>query len=94
MKGPGRTARGKHSPAERTPLFAVLAVNLEVAQGEFESAVFGVVVVADGEGDVEIIAGEEVGGLEAFGHVPAEGVEGDVLSPVVGGQWPVVSGRF
>src|SRR5580700_9614176 len=91
-KGPGRTAWGKHSPAEGTALLAVLALNLVVAKGEFEAAVLGVVVVANGEGDVEGIPGEKIGGLEAFGHMPAEGVEGDVTTPVLSCQLSIFSG--
>src|SRR6202035_5968555 len=33
------------------------------------------IIVADGEGDVDGIAGQERRLLQAFGHVPAEGVE-------------------
>jgi len=52
----------------------------EIPQGEFQAAVFGVVVVSDGEGDVDRIARQHRRLLEALGHVPAQGVEGDFRS--------------
>src|SRR4029077_11745507 len=95
-RGEWNTACRDTAHARRTSSTPNLALGLEVAEGEFEATVFGVVVVADGEGDVEGIAGEEFGVLQALGHVPAEGVEGDVALPVssrlsVGGGGPEVA---
>jgi hypothetical protein len=49
----------------------------EVAQGEFQSSEFGVVVVIEGEGNIQSIAGEELCLLDALGHAPSEGIVDD-----------------
>jgi hypothetical protein len=58
-------------------LGASRSADLEVAERKLEAAVFRMVVVSDGKGDIDGIACQERGLLEALGHVPAEGVEGD-----------------
>src|SRR5450631_1317291 len=40
------------------------------------------IVVSDGEGDIERVAREERGFLQAFGHVPAQGVESNFISKI------------
>ena len=50
---------------------------LEIAEREFQSSEFGVIVVIEGEGDIQSVTGEEVGLLNALGHAPAEGIVGD-----------------
>ena len=50
------------------------------------------IVVSYGEGDIDRIAGEERSLLHAFGHVPAEGVEGDFVSKV-GSQVSILSAQ-
>ena len=47
----------------------------EVAQRQLQAAEVRMVVVADGEGDVERVARQKRRLLQAFGHVPAKGVE-------------------
>src|ERR1700677_1719861 len=49
--------------------------DFEIAQGQLQATEIGVVVVADGKGDVDGVSGKQRGFLEAVGHVPAEGVE-------------------
>ena len=39
------------------------------------------IVIVDGEGDVESVAGEQTGLLTAFRHVPSQGIEGDGAAP-------------
>src|SRR5207248_11102741 len=70
-----------------------LRAGTKIAQGEFEATVFGMVVVADAEGDVEGIASEKFRDLEAFGHVPAQGVEANVATPLVSSQFSILSGE-
>jgi len=53
----------------------------EVAKGKLEAPIFRMVVVSDGEGDVDRIAGKKLGSLEPFRHVPAEGVERHIPAP-------------
>src|SRR4029077_20223426 len=93
-RGEWNTACRDTAHARRTSSTPNLALGLEVAEGEFEATVFGVVVVADGEGDVEGIAGEEFGVLQALGHVPAEGVEGDVALPVLRSRFSALGRQF
>ena len=59
----------------------------EVPQRELQSAEVGMVVVADGECDVDGIARQERRLLQAFGHVPAEGVK-------YGSQFSVLSSQL
>ena len=66
---------------------------LEIAQGEFQAAVFGMIVVSDGEGDIERIARQQRRLLQALGHVPAQGVEGD-LARKSSSQFSVLSSQL
>ena len=68
-------------------------MNLEVAEREFEAAILGVIVVANGESDVERISRQEIGSLKAFGHVPAEGVKSNPAAPVLSPRLAVLSKR-
>src|SRR5271166_1746841 len=52
-----------------------LARDFQIPQRQFQPAVLGMVVVTDGEGDIDGVSGQERRLLQAFGHVPAEGVE-------------------
>ena len=49
--------------------------SFEVSQGEFEAAVFGVIIVADGERDVDRIACQKLTLLHSFRHVPAQRIK-------------------
>ena len=46
------------------------------------------IVVSYGEGNIDGVAGEKRRALQAFGHVPAQGIESDFSSqfPVLGSQ--------
>ncbi len=44
------------------------------------------IVVADGEGDVDGVSGKERGLLQAFGHVPAQGVKDSSQFSVLSSQ--------
>ena len=59
----------------------------EIPQSKFHSAEVGMIVVADGEGDVDGVASQERRLLEAFGHVPAQGVENNSQFWVLSSQW-------
>jgi hypothetical protein len=48
------------------------------------------IVVADGEGDIDGIARQERGLQQALGHVPAESIESD-FALKVGSQWWLLS---
>ncbi len=65
----------------RRIVLGFLTRSLKVSQREFEAAVLGVIVILDGEGDVEIVAGEQAGLLTAFRHAPAQGIEGNGTAP-------------
>ena len=56
--------------------------SLEVAQRKLEASVFWVIIVADGESDVDGITCKKLMLLHSFRHVPAEGIEGDSGSEV------------
>ena len=56
-------------------LFGFQSLPFEIAQRQFQPTEVGMVVLADGKGDVDGIAGEQRRLLQAFGHVPAEGIE-------------------
>jgi len=45
---------------------------LEVPQPQFQPTEIRMVVVSDGEGDIDGVAGQEWGLLQAFNHMPAE----------------------
>ena len=64
--------------------------SFEVAQGKLQAAIFRVIVVANGEGDVDGIARQQLMLQHSFRHVPAEGIEGDPGSKV-SSQFPVLS---
>lgn len=64
--------------------------SFEVAQGKLQAAIFRVIVVANGEGDVDGIARQKLMLQHSFRHVPAEGIEGDPGSKV-SSQFPVLS---
>src|SRR5258707_1949214 len=66
----------------------------EVAQGEFQAAVLGMIVVSDGERDVNGVAGEKRRLLQALGHVQAQGVKHDGVSPRASSQVSVLSFQF
>ena len=61
----------------------------KIAQGKLQAAVVGMVVVADGEGDVDGVSNEERGLLQALGHVPGQSVEDDGASPSGAGILPL-----
>ena len=50
---------------------------LEIPENQFQAAVFRMVVVADSERDIDGVACQKRRLLDAFGHVPAKGVESD-----------------
>src|SRR5450631_1444524 len=50
------------------------------------------IVVSDGESDIERVAREERVFLHAFGHVPAQGVESDFISKI-SSQFSVLSSQ-
>src|SRR5215469_460425 len=54
----------------------------EVSQRQLQSAVLGMVVVANRECDIDRISSQKRALLEAFGHVPAESIEGNLRSQV------------
>ncbi len=59
----------------------------EIPQSEFQSTEVGMIVVADGEGDVDGVASQERRLLQAFGHVPAQGVENSSQFSLLSSQW-------
>src|ERR1700722_9025656 len=61
----------------------------EIPQRQFQAAVFGMIVVADGECDVDRIACQKRCLMHSFRHVPAQGVEGNFSS-----QFSVVSSQL
>ena len=63
--------------------------NLKIPQGKLQSAVFGMIVVPDGEGDIDAVAGEKRGLLQALGHVPTQGIKDDF-----GSQFSALSSRL
>ena len=66
---------------------------LKIAQGQLQAAVFGMIVVADGKGDIDGVAGQERGLLHTLGHMPAQGVEGD-LTAKISSEFAVFSSQF
>src|SRR6266436_6869036 len=74
-----------NAPDENSADSGILAVRrgraFEVAKGKLEPPIFRMVVVSDGEGDVDRIAGKKLGSLEPFRHVPAEAVERHIPAP-------------
>ena len=68
-----------------------MLLGLEVAERKFQSAEVWVVVVIEGEGDIESVAGKQLGLLDALGHAPAEGIVGHRLSPAAIGTLGVES---
>lgn len=54
--------------------------NLEVAEREFQSPEIGVIVVIEGEGDVQRVAGQKFCLLDALGHAPAQDIVHDRVS--------------
>ena len=68
-----------NSPGSR-PRNRSASGEVEIAQREFQAAVFGVIVVADRERDIDGIARQERYLLQAVGHMPAESIESDFSS--------------
>ena len=59
--------------------------NLEVAEREFQSPKIGVIVVIEGESDVQRVAGQKFRLLDALGHAPAQdSVDDRVSRPAIG----------
>ena len=63
-----------------TSRFSGVLPALEIPERQFESAEVGVVVLIEGEGDIQRIAGKQFCLLNAFSHAPAEGRIGDGFS--------------
>src|SRR5580704_2912281 len=51
-------------------------LRLEIPQRQFQPAEVRMVIVADGEGDIDFVPSQERGLLQAFRHMPAEGAKG------------------
>jgi hypothetical protein len=64
--------------------------SFEVAQGKLEAAVFGVIIVADGESDVDAIPCQKLILLRSFRHVPAQRIESNPRSKI-SSQFSVLS---
>src|ERR1700722_153009 len=62
------------------------AVYFQITQGEFQTAVFGMIVVSDRKCDTDGIARQERRLLDAFSHAPAQGVENSPQFPVLSSQ--------
>ena len=68
--------------------------SFEVAQGQLQASVLRVIIVADGESDIDGIACQKLLLLHSFRHIPAEDIESDSRSeiwfqftrPVEGGE--------
>src|SRR5215469_6734579 len=64
----------------------------EISQGKLQSAVLGMVVIANRECDIDRISCQKRTFDKAFGHVPAESIE-DNLRPQVRSGFPVLGAR-
>ena len=62
----------------------------EVSQRKLQSAVLGMIVVANAECEIDRISCQKRAWLETFGHVPAESIE-DNLASQVSSEFPVLS---
>lgn len=57
---------------------------LEIAERQFESAEVGMVVLIEGESDIQRVPGKQFCLLDAFGHAPTEGrISGGLSRPCV-----------
>src|SRR5258708_3590255 len=72
----------RREAVQTTALYRSVSGQSKVAQRKFQATVFGVIVVSDGESDIDRIAGQERRLLHTLGHVPAEGVERDLSSKI------------
>ena len=52
------------------------------------------IVMSDGESDIDGVAGQKWRLLQALGHAPAQGVEDDEVSPRASSQFSVLSSQF
>lgn len=76
-----KTGNRRFPPSVR--LQRLLAALPEIAQRELQAAKLRMIVCSDGEGNVDRVSGEKRGLGEAFGHVPAQGVESHVQSAIL-----------
>lgn len=60
----------------------ICGAGAEVAEGEFEAAVVGMVILLDTKYDVERIARQHLRLLDALGHLPGERVVTDGAAPI------------
>ena len=58
---------------------------LEVAQRQFQPSKFGMVIVIEGESDIQSVAGKQFCLLDAFGHAPPESTVCDRFLPPLAG---------
>src|SRR6266852_4007941 len=56
--------------------------SLKIADGQLQTSELGMVILSDGEGNIEGVARQQLLLLEALGHAPRERVEGNRAAPI------------
>src|SRR5216683_8358091 len=66
----------------------------KIAEREFQAAEVGMIVVTNGEGNVDGVARQKRRLLQAFGHAPTQGVENNSRFPLLSAQLSAHSAGF